>query len=473
MRRKIFVNREKELEILESLWMKNGFALIIVYGRRRVGKTRLLMEFSSDKSYIYYVAVESPYEILCREFSENVSRVLKIPVSGDIIDVLKAIPDIIDKRILIILDEFQYIVESDPSFPSRLQRLIDTKLGDSNLMLVLCGSAVSFFEKKLLGYKSPLFGRRESVLRVRPLNFIQIRDFFPNYNVFELLTVYGIVGGVPAYLEKIDPLKNVDENIKTIITPGHYLYDEALNILRQEVREPRVYFTILATVAEGRTSLSEIASVSRIDPRSIGKYIDLLEELDIIRRVRPLGFRKPVKISFRDNYFRFWFTYIYKLRSLLEAGYIEEAYMHIKETLNKYLGQVFEDVIMEMIPRLHETKIIKTRPIEIGRWWHKDMEIDIIVRDPGKSTTFIEVKWREITPKQAKQIIKDLEIKATKTGLASPTNHYMLITKKIKDKENIETDEHRKIIDLETIAQKILASKKLEPITGYHDKKHY
>ncbi|MHA1616255.1 MAG: AAA family ATPase [Candidatus Njordarchaeales archaeon] len=166
-------------------------------------------------------------------------------------------------------------------------------------MLILCGSAVSFFEKKLLGYKSPLFGRREASLKMKPMNFLEIRGFFPRYTFTELLTIYGVVGGIPAYLEKLSAEKSVDENIKTVITPGTYLYDEALNILRQEVREPRTYFTILSMIAEGRTSPSELASAARIDVRSITKYIELLEELDILRRIRPLGFRKPVKVMFK------------------------------------------------------------------------------------------------------------------------------------------------------------------------------
>ena len=456
MRRKIFVNRETELEFLESLWEKRGFSLVIIYGRRRVGKTRLLREFARDKKAIYYVAAEAPYEILSSEFSNLVKKFFNIPIRGDIIEVLETIADLQEEKTLVILDEFQYVVEADQSFPSRLQRLIDQKLGEKNMMLVLCGSAVSFFEKKLLGYKSPLFGRREASMKIRPLTFPQIKDFFPNYSIEELLTIYGIAGGVPAYLEKIDPMKSVEENIRIIITPGHYLYDEAVNILRQEVREPRTYFTILAMVAEGRNSPSELASAARIDVRSISKYIELLEELDILRRERPLGFKRPVKVLFKDNYFRFWFTYIYKLRSLLEIGYIDEAFSYIKENLDQYISRIFEDTVVEIIPSLYRAGLIKTRPIQVGKWWYKNMEIDAIVRDPGKTTTYIEIKWRELTMEEAKEIVSKLEEKAVRTGLTSPKNYYVLITKQITDAEKLEIDEHRRIIDLEMIGREVL-----------------
>ena len=449
MRRNLFVDRENELEQLEQLWKGSEFSLVFVYGRRRIGKTRLLTEFSRDKNSIYLVAAQVPYEILCKEFSERIKYSFDLPFSGDIVEVIDSITKTVNKKILIIIDEFQYVVEADNSFPSRLQRLIDSELSRRNLMLILCGSAVSFFEEKLLGYKSPLFGRRTSTLRLRALNFPQIRGFFPNYSLEELLSVYAVVGGTPAYLEKLSRTKSFKENLRGVVTPESYLYDEAPSILRQEVREPRTYFSILSSVAEGKTSQSEVASVAKVDPRSIVKYVDLLEELEILVRVRPLGYRKPVKLHFRDNYFRFWFTYPYKLRTLLETGYVEEALSHILETFNNYLSKVFEDVVAEIAPLLYRRGVIETRPIQMGKWWHKDMEIDLIVREPGKSTTFVEVKWGRVGYKDAEKIFSEVEEKAAKSGLASAENHYLLVVKEFTDKETSpEPEKHRKIVDL-------------------------
>lgn len=198
---------------------------------------------------------------------------LGVPVSGDIVKVLRAIPRITDEQLLVVLDEFQYIADADPSFTSRLQRLIDTELSKCNMMLILCGSAVSFFQRKLLGYRSPIFGRRRSSIKLKPLSFTQIGGFFPDYDAEDLVKVYSIAGGTPAYLEKLDPTLPPEENIRKIITPGTYLYDEALNILRQEVREPRTYLSILSAVAEGRDKPNEAASAAGVDPRTIGKYI--------------------------------------------------------------------------------------------------------------------------------------------------------------------------------------------------------
>ncbi len=452
MRRNFFVDRKEELKLLGNLWKEKDFTLVIVYGRRRIGKTRLLTEFAHGKRHVYYVAVESPFEVLCKEFSESVKMFLGLPFSGDIVNVVEGVADVIKEKILVVIDEFQYMVSADPTFISRLQRLIDLKLTSRKIMIILCGSAVSFFEKRLLGYRSPLFGRREAALKIKPLNFIQINDFFPNYNIEDLITIYGVIGGTPAYLEKLDPMKNVKDNIRLVITPGSYLYDEALNILRQEVREPRTYFSILATIAQGKNSPGEAASTAHVDPRSISKYINLLEELDILERRKPLGHSKPVKLHFKDNYFRFWFTYTYKLRSLLESGFIKEAYIHILDSLDQYISKIFEDLIIELVPFLYRTGTIKSKPVQMGNWWHKDLEIDAIARNPGKSTTFIEVKWKELSVSEAEKVLKKLETKALKTGLISPNNHYVLVAKRIVDAETpVEIDEHRKTIDLKTI----------------------
>jgi len=449
--RNIFVDRVDELEYLERLWREKSFALVIIYGRRRIGKTRLLLEFSKGRKTIYYLAVEATYEHLSREFSDIVEKTFGLPIGGDIISVLRAIPKIADDKGLVVLDEFQYLVDANPRFVSELQRLVDEYLARTKMMLILCGSAVSFFERKLLGYKSPIFGRRKAAMKIKPLRFVHIKEFFPKYTLKELIYVYGIVGGTPAYLEKLDSNRSILENIRDIITPGHYLYDEALNLLRQEVREPKTYFSILAAITEGYVRPGEIASFSKVDPRTITKYIDMLEDLDILTRVRPLGFKKPVIVEFSDNYFRFWFTYIYKLRTTLELGLIEEALEYVTETLDQYTSKIFERIIIELLPHLYRSKILKTKPIQFGRWWHKDIEIDLVIREPGKSTTFVETKWKDLTHSEALRILDELQKKSTKTGLQSPQNFYMLVARKITDKETPIVENHRIIIDLRTL----------------------
>ena len=458
MLRKKFINRDAELNYLEEEWKKNNFSLVIIYGRRRVGKTRLLKEFAKGKKSLYYLAIESTIDNINAEFSQIVKQTMGVPVSGEIPELIDFIAKTSREKVLIILDEFQYIVKADKSFTSKLQRLVDLNLKEKNIMLILCGSSVSFFKERLLGYKSPLFGRRTSSIRLHPLGFKDIKEFFPSYDIEDLAKLYGAVGGTPAYLEKLSENKNFWENIIDIITPGSYLYDEALNFLRQEVREPRTYLSILKSISEGRSTNNEIANASNIDPRTITKYLDVLEELEIIRRVKPLGKRGKSLIDFSDNYFRFWFTFIYKLRSLLEMGQISEAIEHIKENYNQYMGRVFEKIIEELVPLLYGENVVKSRPIEFGRWWHKGEEIDLIVRNPGKSTDFIEIKWKTMTTSEAQRELRKLIDKSSKTGLQSKTNNYILIVKRLSDGNPITNYDEGTILDLRAL-EKIIWKK--------------
>ncbi len=234
------------------------------------------------------------------------------------------------------------------------------------------------------------------------------------------------MGGTPAYLEKLNPSADLWENVSRIFRPGSYLYDEALNLLRQEVREPRVYFSILASLAGGRDRPSQVASEAGIDPRNLDNYLRLLEELDIVRKVRPLGYRRPVKLAVMDNYFSFHFRYVYRMRHLLEMGLVEEALGKVREDFPSYMGRVFERAVEELVPLMYEAKLLPTRPFQVGRW-RKGEEINLVVRDPGVSTTFIEVKWSGVGEMEAKKIVRELRRKAALSGLISGEDHYMIV----------------------------------------------
>jgi len=172
-----------------------------------------------------------------------------------------------------------------------------------------------------------------------------------------------------------------------------------------------------------------------------------------VKKIKPIGFKRPVKIKISDNYFRFWFSYTYRLMSLLESQLIDDAISYIVDTLDNYISHVFEDIIAELVPILFKANIIRTRPIQIGTWWHKDQEIDVIVRDPGTSTTFMEVKWRDLKLKDARSILRELEFKASKSGLVSPVNYYILFSREIIDCNTpLNIDNHRIIVDLKTLS---------------------
>jgi len=444
----VFVDREEELEVLRRYWSEGGFKLLIVYGRRRVGKTRLLKEFcsSNDVECVFYVSVPQPEEVTRDELIEVISKSLRVRVTGrDVVEVIEGTSRILrrlGRRAALVLDEFQYIATTSPGLMGRLQRSVDEVLSrDSSLMLILCGSAVSFMEAELLGYKSPLYGRRSASMRLKPLSPVKVAGFYPGWSFKEVMEAYGVLGGTPAYHRFFNPREDLRGNIvKNILTPGSYFIDEAFNLLRQEVREPRTYFTILSGVAAGILSPAKLAVMAGVDSRSMSKYVSLLEDLDIVRRVTPLGRRKPVQVRFADNYFRFWFSFVKPYQGLIEAGLGEEVLKVIDTGWSQYMGSVFEDAVMEMVPELRRAGVIKVIPAKYGRWWRKGDEIDLIAVGEGEAQ-FVEVKWGSLTARDVRRVLDNLRMKSMKTGITFRRAHYTLIASEVRGEAGLESDE--------------------------------
>ena len=444
---KDFIDREAELVLLEEAWRKGGFTFVVVYGRRRVGKTRLLLEFAKGKQLFYYTAIEAPLEELREDFARAAKVQLKVPSSGDPIDLLEWLAST-GQRVLVVLDEFQYMVEADPSLPSRLQRSIDTTLSGSKVFLVICGSAVSFFERELMAYRSPLFGRGSLSLKLPPLGFPHVRRHLSNYPIEEAVLAYGAVGGTPTYLKLLDRSKSVFENLHCLLRLGSRFYEEAPNLLRQELREPRTYMGILAALASGERRPSQLASAAGIDARALPKYLAVLEELDIVARVAKVG-GKGSKLDFKDNYFRFWFAFAYKLRHLIETGYAKEAVEYVERELPSYMGPVYEALLRELLPNLYRAGLVPVRPVEVGSWWSGKVEIDVVAREPGRAVAFVEVKWRTVSGAEALELLRELEAKASATGLLSPESYYVLAVKRVKDQPPL--PKHYKLLQLSDI----------------------
>ncbi len=421
-----FYDRSLELAALEAEWRRGGFSLTIVYGRRRIGKTALLRRFLQGRRGVYYVAAELPAERLHREFAEVAGEELGIYLPADIVEALERIAAT-RERVAVVLDEFQYIAEADPSLASRLQRSIDTRLSSTRLMLVLCGSAVSFFESRLLGGKAPLFGRRTRSLKLRPMKLLDAHGFYSSAESFlEEAAMYAVLGGTPAYALHAAGMKRLEELLSHILEPGHPLLTEPLDLLRQELREPRSYLALLQAIAEGRTRSGEAAQAAGLDPRNVHHYIAVLEQLDIVERRRPLGRRKGHQLAIKDPFFAYWLTVTPRVQSLVEAGLTTKAATVAKRLVEeRLLGPVLEKILQDHLPELNEAGLIPVTPVEHGPWWARGEEIDIVVRDPGHAAAFIEVKTRA-TQAEAEHIAKKLREKAAKTGLQEPANHYIV-----------------------------------------------
>ncbi len=451
-----FINRERELGFLERIWSRQGFQLLILYGRRRIGKTRLLREFCRGKPCIFYTCVESSPEVLRDEFIEVVRRRLGLSVYGR--DFVEALVDLVGKyrgRLVIVLDEFQYLARSIRGLTSILQRAIDEYFINTDLMLVLCGSSISFMERKVLGYQSPLYGRRTNSLHLKQLNPLDIHGFYPEWSLKEVFMAYGVLGGTPAYHKLFDERKSLWDNVyEKILCPGEYLYDEAVNLLRQELRDPHTYLSILSCIAHGYTRVSEIASKIHVDQRSMSKYIRVLEELEIVKRYTPIGRKKPVHIRFRDNYFRFWFTYVKPFQGLLELGEIDHVLEHIRGTWSLYMGHVFRDIVEEIAVFMYRNGLLKTKPLNIGRWWYKDLEIDLIVYD-DESISYVEVKWSKLDRYSIRRILNKLREKSRRLGITRRREYYVVVSME-KEESVLEENEYSiDISDLEGCLRKL------------------
>lgn len=422
-----FIDRENELGVLEKVLGRDGFGLVVVFGRRRVGKTRLLREFLGRHSGAYFMASELTYPQLCREFVRVVADSFGfVPRGEDFIDVLEELGSRVEGA-LVVVDEFQYLVEADPTLPSRLQRSIDGVLGGSDLKLFLSGSAVSFFERELLGYRAPLYGRRTASVRLKPIRFINSLGFLKTLGYEDAVRAYSMLGGTPAYLTYAYGANDLREVVERVVEPGSPLLDEVEGLLRQELREPMRYMALLKALAEGRSNPYEAATAAGLDPRTIHKYLQVLQELDIVDVRKPLGFRRGARVFFRDNYFRFWFSRVQPVRHLIEAGGVEEAINAVLRHIDEFTGPAFQEIVTESIPELIKHKAITTEPLQSGPWWHKGEEIDLVIRDPGNRASFIEVKWGRVSQREAKIVLNRLRQKARKTGLQEGRNEFILV----------------------------------------------
>lgn len=449
----LFVDREAELKFLEEHYASKSAELIAIYGRRRVGKTELCLKFSKDKPCIYFLADRRPEAELIRDLKLRMSTFLR-DESFAKLDV-RGWAELLEEfwkwkkegRVMMILDEFPVLIEGNRAVPSVFQSAWDLSLSDKDLMLILLGSSVGMMETDVLGYRSPLYGRRTGQWKLEPLRFIHLKSFFPKYRHEELVMVYGCLGGVPAYLLKFDPEKGFWENCKEkILRKGEFLYQEVEYLLREELREPRNYSSILKAIALGAKRYGEILDLTGLDKSILSKYLDVLEDLGLVKRIYPVGFPvKPRKglYGIADNYFRFWFRYVFPNRAELEAGNVEYVVEKIRQDYDAYLGYTFEDVAKEFLMEMRRKGLLPFSFETLGGWWFRDKEIDIVaLHEEKRHASFFEAKWSDLRPSECTKLLKDLEGKASMFRWERRGENLGLIARRIKNKEDLRRKGH-------------------------------
>ena len=420
----IFIGREKELTDIDELYAQNRFQLFVLYGRRRVGKTTLLNEFCKDKDSIFYSAEQSNNKLNLEKFSELVFNFFNERNLEPFSSWTNALSYIDEhqknKRIVLVIDEFPYLVKKNKALLSELQHLIDHRFGNGNLFMVLCGSYMGFMEKEVLGSKSPLFGRRTGQLHMKPFNYQTSIKFLNRFTDEEKLKLYGAFGGTPLYLQQIESDETFEENIKrAFLKNTSYLYEEPLLLLRQEVQEPGVYSAIIEAIAGGYTKANEISTKIGEDAAKCLKYIKTLCELGILYKETPFGEKESSRktlYGISDFMFRFWYRYIFTNRTLIETGAKEAVWMkRIEPDYNNYMGLVFEKICMDYLNVQNAKGQLPILFTSIGRWWgtnpatRNQVEIDLIAND-GKDYLIGECKWRN--EKLDLAVLQDLKQKA-------------------------------------------------------------
>ena len=387
-----FYCREDELRKLNKRYADDKFECIVIYGRRRVGKTALINEFCKDKPTVFFSALNTTG----KENLEALSRAIMSFERPDMeiapefrsydaaLDELTVLAK--NQRVVFVIDEYPYLAKAKPAISAMLQHIIDHKWTESKMYLILCGSPMSFMEGQVLGKESPLYGRRTGQFKIEPLDYKETAVFHPNLSPEGNSLIYGITGGVPHYINKLDVRDSVDEALlDNFFDRSSYLYEEPGNLLKQELREPAIYNAIIKAIADGASRVNEIKTKVGEENSVVAKYLKTLIDLGIVKKETPITEKTGKKTIYllADNFFRFWYRFVPSNMSAIDSGRISKIYQHsVKQYFPDYMGLIFEKMCQDYL--LYYSEDLPIELSEIGQWWGKDskkkkqIQIDIV-----------------------------------------------------------------------------------------------
>lgn len=445
----MFVNRDEELGFLEKHFRSQKPELLVIYGRRRVGKTELLRRFCRGKETAFFIGYSASGSEHIKKFQEVAAEELGDPE----IAALKPDWELVFKRIaskkgriIVVIDEFPFLALSDRTLTSRLLRIWELYLRNSRIFLVLCGSSVSMMEREVLAYKSPLYGRRTGQWRVEPFQFRELKKFFPDKDWEEIVRIYSIAGGVPFYLQYFSGRGLEDVVANEFFNKGQMLYSEGEILLKEELREPATYFTILKALSMGKTRLSDLMNETGMPKTHISKYLAVLQSLGFVVREVPVTEKNPARSRLglyfiSDNYLNFWFKFIYPNASEIEMDRAAFARKVVRSELNAFVGRAFEKIGIQILAGHLAGKGMRVD--RLGRWWDRQEEIDAVgLNEEERRIFFCECKWSELALREAREIIARLREKAKRVewNAGKRKETYCLIAKKIHGKEELRRD---------------------------------
>ncbi len=401
-----FIGRRAELAALERQYKASSSGLVPVYGRRRVGKTELLLQFAQDKPTVYFSAGEKLRTSQLADFLRAAADWLGASHLAGIAApdweaafrlVIESAPK--DQKLVLILDEFQWLCDSSPEIPSVLQKLWDLVWQrDNRILLILCGSFIGFMEREVLGAKSPLHGRRTGDLRIEPFSFREAADFFPHWSRDEQARAYFVCGGVPAYLRRFDPKRSVVQNVtQEFFALDAFFQREPDFLLREELSEVKQATSILETIARGRRSQGDIAEGVGLSSAALAPHLKSLLALGYLERVFPLKLTPPAHTSvlyrLADPVLRFWFRFIEPNWSQMRRHTPELGFEQlVAPQWDSYCGECFERMCREALPFLYADAGISGR-YQVGEYWDKTVQIDVVGVRADNWIDLGECKW--------------------------------------------------------------------------------
>ena len=430
-----FVDREEELAHLNRLVQRPDGQFIIVYGRRRVGKTTLLLYWAkaSGQPYVYWVASRNTAANLRRSLAEvlwhhqhpqelvQMTAAEYLPESRSWRDLFRYVVRAADgKPLILILDELPYAVEADSSLPSELQNAWDHDLKEAGVTVVVAGSHVGMMVK-MQEYQAPLYGRFTARLPVEPLSFAALAEFLPDYDLAQRVAVYAILGGIPAYLERFDSRKTLAANVQEEILLDTGMFRvEPFYLLSDEVREPRNYIAVLRAIGQGNHTLEAITLGAGFQTKQhTSTYLSRLQDLYLVHRDTPATIPEDRQTTqgryfLRDAYLRFYFRFIAPHERLLEQGLAPRLWELIRDQMRAFVGMtVFEELCREWVLQQAIRGALPFMPDRVGSHWSKDAQVDVVaIRWDEKQILLGEAKWGMDVVRR--RVLTDLMAKAPK-----------------------------------------------------------
>lgn len=408
-----FIGRVSELDLLERAFASKRSEFIPIYGRRRVGKSELILKFMTAKPGVYFLGQQSPAGLQVRGFLEEAATALQMPLLAElrVTDWQAALLTVVEQwnatrpraKLILALDEFQWIAASSPDIVGTVQECWDRHWKDAgNIVLLLCGSYLGFMEREVLGHASPLFGRRTAQVHLEPFDYLEAARFHPRWSLADRARAYFLVGGLPQYLLCLDDSASIAQNIRrNLLDEFAPLFHEPTFLLREELREVAPYHALLFAVASGHGTARDIAAATALPERNLYYYLQQLVELGYLRRGYPLDRRRPnpkqVRFAMDDPFLRFWFRFVFPNMSVIRgAGPIRAFENRIAPALDAWFGSCFESLCRDALPLIYAAEGVSAG-FEVGEYWGANVQIDVVGMRDDNWTDLGECKWGSVS----------------------------------------------------------------------------